>query len=1169
MAAVARGLMATGPFRWIGGAVAGAGVLALLWVLIQSFVVALVIVLILALLVVIFLLIRQNQEIKASKEIEQTITRQADIDIQRSSPGKLDEMRGLKEGLLSAIASLKSGKAAGRGGKGALSLLPWYMLIGPPDSGKGTLVRRSGLHFPLVDADRHPRAVRGVGGTRSFEWWLSQEAVLLDMRGRTLGTVGLEDADDWHAFLQVLRKQRKAKPLNGLIVTVPLEQVADQNDTQVTALARNSRERLQELIHHLQTVFPVYVIFTKCDRVAGFSEFFASLDTAEQNQPWGATLSVERSRSDSAERLFDEEFAILLSALSDRRMALFSSVPDPGQRSRVFTFPLQMESVRANARRFLRVLFEAMPGEENPIFRGFYFTSAVQEGVPIDRVLDPVLQTMGPAAPIQPRRGDENGSFFIHDLLRRVIFPDASLAVPSTRAEAARRRAQWVGIGVLGVLAVFALIASFVTSSWSRAPIRRTREAAANLVAAQKQGLLLDNLEALERLRASVADVDSFSRKRPAGLIYYSGGVLVDPATQFYATHAVSSALRPAAQTMSSKLTQWNVTGSGSFLDYYNLFAAWRLLANPGKIQPEDAPLLSREVDKALQGSIGPASSEDQRHFRRLIWNQLRFLSARSNRIEGQSITPENHALVADGVERIVRTWDSNQFFDEMIRIAGASAPDKTLEALIGKQEMLSASRPVDGPFTEEGYETQVAPLIQGYGRRVERDAVVTEAFQSHNPPNLAQNLKARYAAAYSAQWAGFLNEIDVTRPKTLQSSEQLLRRAASEKSPILQLLREVERETSLEGAADPDLGTVKRDFRLATGLFHTKRDEGSGLNLKSLMDKLPSIGKSDLVPKGSDAERYVSALESAADQVLKANQPDASVTEMTKLAAYGDEASNPIRGLRKLIRDLQAEYGDGAGSTSLARVLELPLYAAVGSACDAVKQSVADRWTQDVVEPFRKTLEGRYPLSASGPEASLPDFTEFFRPGGTFWSFYQSHLQKYLSETGEPKGEEGTNCFSPEFVACLRQAYEIREAFFMGGTQEPSLRFQIKAYQPLQSGSVLIYGTSFDLGGVPKEYKMGVQRFEEVRWPGPQPDQGAWVRVLTGSGAAQAQAIGGNGAFGLFRLLDQGTPSGDEFRWISAVGGANVTIIYQIQPGSARHPFVRGFLRFSLPQSP
>ena len=57
-----------------------------------------------------------------------------------------------------AIASLKTSKM----GAGALYSLPWYIIIGPPGSGKSTALQESGLNFPYMSQGR--RGIRGVGG---------------------------------------------------------------------------------------------------------------------------------------------------------------------------------------------------------------------------------------------------------------------------------------------------------------------------------------------------------------------------------------------------------------------------------------------------------------------------------------------------------------------------------------------------------------------------------------------------------------------------------------------------------------------------------------------------------------------------------------------------------------------------------------------------------------------------------------------------------------------------------------------------------------------------------------------------------------------------------------------------------------------------------------------
>ena len=91
-----------------------------------------------------------------------------------------EEISTLKRGFDDALGVLKKTKLGGKTGRGQyLYQLPWYIIIGPPGSGKTTALINSGLRFPLGAGK-----VRGVGGTRNCDWWFTDEAVLLDTAGR-------------------------------------------------------------------------------------------------------------------------------------------------------------------------------------------------------------------------------------------------------------------------------------------------------------------------------------------------------------------------------------------------------------------------------------------------------------------------------------------------------------------------------------------------------------------------------------------------------------------------------------------------------------------------------------------------------------------------------------------------------------------------------------------------------------------------------------------------------------------------------------------------------------------------------------------------------------------------------------------------------------------------
>ena len=91
-----------------------------------------------------------------------------------------DDTAVLKDKMKDALATLKT---ASGGKTDFLYDLPWYVLIGPPGSGKTTALVNSGLQFPL-SRGATPAAISGIGGTRYCDWWFTEDAVLIDTAGR-------------------------------------------------------------------------------------------------------------------------------------------------------------------------------------------------------------------------------------------------------------------------------------------------------------------------------------------------------------------------------------------------------------------------------------------------------------------------------------------------------------------------------------------------------------------------------------------------------------------------------------------------------------------------------------------------------------------------------------------------------------------------------------------------------------------------------------------------------------------------------------------------------------------------------------------------------------------------------------------------------------------------
>lgn len=443
---------------------------------------------------VVALLIGQMLAARAGSVLEKFLRRQADDAVRGASPSQRTEVTRLRHRMLSAIDTLKTSNMGKARGKAALYELPWYMIIGHTAAGKSSAIQHSGLTFPFGDK----QAVQGVGGTRDCDWFFSTEGVLLDTAGRY--STQREDRPEWLEFLKLLKKYRTKAPVNGILVAVSFPELLKFKGEEFAQYAHQVRERINEIDHAFGIKVPIYLIFTKIDLLGGFAQFFEDMTEEERNQVWGATLSHDQGSAFDAKRVVNQQFDDLYRGLTHIGAEKLANNRGNVKRPALFAFPIEFNAMRDAIGKFVELLFQEDPYHSKPLLRGFYFTSALQEGTPRIAAGNRVASQFDLSKPgFDTAQLPASNGFFLRNLFREVIFPDQHLITRQVRPGSSRLRMGGLAAG----LCVLALITGGLT--WSYVGNQKlVATAHEELVAAHtlsETGELIDKLKALQVLQ--------------------------------------------------------------------------------------------------------------------------------------------------------------------------------------------------------------------------------------------------------------------------------------------------------------------------------------------------------------------------------------------------------------------------------------------------------------------------------------------------------------------------------------------------------------------------------------------------------------------------------------------------------------------------------------------
>lgn len=1072
-----------------------------------------------------------------------------------TSPSDLaaaEERAALREKMEAAVATLRSRSAARRRDRRFVYELPWYAIIGPPGTGKTTLLANSGLEFPLEET--HGRQlVKGVGGTRDCDWWFTDSAVLLDTAGRYATQDSDADVDSaaWGSFIALLKETRPRRPLNGLLVALSVQDVVGRDGEALDVMARRLRKRVDELQRELGIVPPVYLVFTKCDLLAGFDAFFADSDAAAREQVWGFTLPAPGERRETT---IGVELDALVERLQGQTLARLHAERGTDRRASIYTFTLQFAALRQGIGEFVERFASHSRLVDPILLRGVYFTSATQTGSVLDQVIARVsagvgLPTRGTAVPSSGGR-----SYFIRRLLEDVVFPERGLAGTNPRSERRLARAQ-LGVAALVLLALAALLGAW-TSSWLDERARLERVAARTGELERALAVLPpDSLDLIETTRVlTLARELARDDEDDAGirLLTLLAGFSARPTVERLAEEKYGAllidALLPRLMTRLEHRLQ--AEPDNDFL--FEGLKSYLMIGDPERFDsaavsgwfrfdtvanlPADTPEETRTaLEEHIDALFAEAPTRLPRPLDAALVARLRELAARV------PLDERAYARLKSG---------SRDALARHLALSGVSAE---LPRLFTLEDGRSFDRAVPRLFTIEGYRDDFLPNADGIVRRLADEHWVLgprfaeSAAGALDDASLKAAVRRRYEDEYIATWQTLLDTLRLRPVDGLDGAARAITRLSANDSPLAALLEEAARQTA----------PVKTLFRQA-------RDDGAGKGADDATDGEAArggaaaaraaelgalLGDSNAAIGGASGDTLGT---STGNPVEPPDRIAEHFSELHELLAAPDGAPSSLdqvldelAGLNTQLLAMTSSAG-AAADPALARELAAGLQALgfraeqlaepLASLVGELTEDIADAagsglcreleraWQSDVLAFWKRAVQGRYPLYRQAlADVALADFAAFFGPTGRLQRFVDTRLTSLVTRTPGRWSWSGggTSCLSDETLRQLALADDIRDTFFAAGGTTPSFTFDLAPSRLAVAADITLL--QLQVGGARADYYHGpIAGTTSFVWPDPGGALQASLRVepvVPGS----VSGITASGPWAILKLLQQG----------------------------------------------
>jgi type VI secretion system protein ImpL len=946
-----------------------------------------------------------------------------------------------------AVRRLKS-SALGRGA--SLGNLPLIFLVGDPGSAKTTTIIHSALDPELLAGQVYQDS--NVVPTRIANFWYTRQAVFVDAGG------GLFSQPDlWKRLIKLVQPGRvasagkKQQAPRAAIVCLDCENFLRPGASEATiSAARRLGARLIEISQLLGISFPIYVLFTRADRIGArsdggslFLDYVAGLSKDESSQVLGATLPV---RSLQATGVYAEEetkrlakaFDELFYSLAEKRVDLLSVAGQSEKLPGIYEFPRELRKLRQLLVQFLVDLARPSQLNVNPFLRGFYFSGV--RAVVIDDVASAMPEVQAQEASFNPNATVVFGAggmraqqapvavrtpgsrrvpewVFLSQLFNEVLLKDRvalSASGFSSRVSLLRRVA-FATLAVIALILGIGFLVSFIGNLSLEQGMKQAVENVRTIHVTAGQMPSVDQLLKLDRLRQELETISSYKRNGvPWRLRWwlYSGNDLYPAARQTYFDGFRDLLFAETQGKLLSSLrnVKERPDPSDTYESTYNPLKAYLITTSHPDRSTKDflPPILYKTW---ANGKTVDEQTGD------LARTQFEFYSS-----ELPIANPYSSSQDAGAIGR-ARVYLSNfSGIDRYYLPQKAEVSRKVPTASFNRQfrdagDVILSPHDVEGAFTPDGFKLMQDAIA--HNRIVSEDWVLGRAVASQlDQADIQRQISDKYYGDFVKEWRAVLQTSAVRGYANFKDADGKLKRLTGPSSPLLELFWFVSHNTNvplpqIADAFQPVLSVVPAG---PPDQYILPSNQGYVQGLSKVESQMNLLANS---PTGAgDTNLITSTLSAVAD----ANGAVGQLAQKFRVDPQSHVETVTQNLLTQPIVHVQTLLTTGAKG---------PLNEAGRNFCSQFSR-----------------VAGRFPFNPnSGDDVPVDQLNQIFAPNtGALWTFY-SKLTQYLTKQGSryEANNAGTVKITPEFVGFFNRAATLSDTLYPNGSPTPRITYSLK----------------------------------------------------------------------------------------------------------------------------